>query len=291
MSMSSIASMLVQQGWITNSYYLILHARWSRKSREIKAGEYAVEPGTTQYALLDKLVAGKVIQYALTVPEGLSFREIIGLVRDSPHLIHTLPSYEPDGIIGHLDYLTTAPEGMFYPDTYHFPRGTTDAEFLYRAYRYMQTVLEEEWRQRAVGLPYESPYHALIMASIIEKETADPSERDMIAGVFVRRLQRGMKLQTDPTVIYAMGLEFDGNIRKRDLYIDSPYNTYIYSGLPPTPIASPGRASIRAALQPAEGEELYFVARGDGTHQFSTTLEEHNRAVALYQINRVPREE
>ena len=286
MSLSSIASTLVQQGWIRNSYYLILHARWNNKSREIKAGEYAIEPGTTQLSLLDKLVAGRVIQYALTIPEGLTFKGIAALIRDNPHLIHTLPGYEPNDILPHLDYLKTHPEGMFYPDTYHFPRGTTDVEFLYRAYRYLQTVLEEEWQQRAFGLPYEDPYQALIMASIIEKETAAPSERATIAGVFVRRLQQGMKLQTDPTVIYAMGMEFDGNIRKRDLYIDSPYNTYVYSGLPPTPIATVGRDSIRAALQPAEGSELYFVARGDGTHQFSTTLEEHNRAVNLYQLNR-----
>jgi UPF0755 protein len=201
-------------------------------------------------------------------------------------LIQTNDSFDPAIIVQSMEYLQTHPEGMFYPDTYHFPRDTTDMEFFHRSYLLMQQVLDEEWRHRATGLPYQTPYEALIMASIIEKETADITERDRIAGVFVRRLQIKMKLQTDPTVIYAMGESYDGNIRKNDLYIDSPYNTYVYSGLPPTPIASPGRAAIRAALQPAEGEELYFVARGDGTHQFSKTLEEHNSAVRAYQLNR-----
>lgn len=286
MSFSSIAAILVQQGWINHSYYLTLEARWNKKSRLVKAGEYAIEPGTTQLALLDKLVAGKVVQYALTIPEGLTFREIIDLVRQDPQLIQTLQSYKPDTIVQHMQYLQTNPEGQFYPDTYHFPRGTTDMDFFQRAFDLMQQVLEQEWQQRAADLPYKNSYEALVMASIIEKETADISERDRIAGVFVRRLQRGMKLQTDPTVIYAMGSAYDGNIRKQDLYLDSPYNTYVYSGLPPTPIASPGRDAIRAALQPAAGGELYFVARGDGSHQFSATLEEHNRAVRLYQSGR-----
>ncbi len=286
MSFSSIAAMLVQQGWINHSYYLTLEARWNKKSRLVKAGEYAIEPGTTQLALLDKLVAGKVVQYALTIPEGLTFREITDLVRKHLHLIHTLQSYETDNIVQQMKYLQTNPEGQFYPDTYHFPRGTTDMDFFQRTFELMQQVLEQEWQQRAADLPYKNSYEALIMASIIEKETADVSERDRIAGVFVRRLQQGMKLQTDPTVIYAMGSAYAGNIRKQDLYLDSPYNTYVYSGLPPAPIASPGRDAIRAALQPAAGDELYFVARGDGSHQFSATLDEHNRAVSLYQSGR-----
>lgn len=284
MSFSSIASMLVQQGWIKHSYYLTLEARWQKKSRLIKAGEYAIEPGTTQRALLDQLVEGRVVQYSLTIPEGLSFNEILGLVRTHPQLIQTLQGEGADAIVAQMDYLQTGPEGQFYPDTYNFPRGTTDAEFLERAFRMMQKVLTEEWELRVADLPYQTPYEALIMASIIEKETGDPTERDRIAGVFVRRLQLGMKLQTDPTVIYALGDAYDGNIRKQDLYVDSPFNTYVYSGLPPTPIAAPGRDAIRAALQPAGGDELYFVARGDGTHQFSASLEEHNRAVRLYQL-------
>jgi len=286
MSFSSIASMLVQQGWVNHSYYLTLDARWYKKARLIKAGEYEITPGTTQLQLLDQLIAGRVVQYALTIPEGLMFREIISLVMAHPALIHKLQDTDPEAIVKQMDYLKTSPEGQFYPDTYHFPRGTTDLDFFRRAFDLMQQVLAEEWPQRQTGLPYSTPYEALIMASIIEKETADPTERDRIAGVFVRRLQRGMKLQTDPTVIYAMGSAYNGNIRKQDLYLDSPFNTYVYSGLPPTPIAAPGRDAIRAALQPADGEEVYFVARGDGTHQFSATLEEHNRAVRLYQLSR-----
>lgn len=286
MSFSSVASQLVQQGWINHSYYLTLEARWTRKSRLVKAGEYAIEPGMSQRALLDKLVDGRVVQYALTIPEGLNFQEILGLVRVHPQLIRTLQGEEPEAIVKQMDYLQGSPEGQFYPDTYHFPRGTTDADFFKRAWTMMQKVLAEEWEQRQGGLPYRNSYEALIMASIIEKETAAPVERDRIAGVFVRRLQQGMKLQTDPTVIYALGSAYDGNIRKQDLYIDSPFNTYVYSGLPPTPIAAPGRDAIRAALQPAAGDELYFVARGDGTHQFSVTLEDHNRAVRLYQLGR-----
>jgi UPF0755 protein len=286
MSLTSIAQIMVSEGWIKHPYYLILQARWQKKARLIKAGEYAIEPGFSQLELLNKIVEGKVIQYSQTLAEGLSFREIIGLVRKNRYLIQTNDSFDPAIIVQSMEYLQTHPEGMFYPDTYHFPRDTTDMEFFHRSYLLMQQVLDEEWRHRATGLPYQTPYEALIMASIIEKETADITERDRIAGVFVRRLQIKMKLQTDPTVIYAMGESYDGNIRKNDLYIDSPYNTYVYSGLPPTPIASPGRAAIRAALQPAEGEELYFVARGDGTHQFSKTLEEHNSAVRAYQLNR-----
>lgn len=282
--LSAVSRQLARLGWTGQPYYLILEARWRKLAHLIKAGEYAVEPGMSQLDLLQKLVDGRVIQYSLTIPEGLSFREIVGLVRANPYLVQTLPAGEIGELVQQLDYLERDPEGMFYPDTYHFPRGTTDAEFFRRAYRHMQDVLAEEWQHRAAGLPYESPYEALIMASIIEKETAAPVERDRIAGVFVRRLERGMKLQTDPTVIYAMGNGYDGNIRRRDLTLDSPYNTYVYRGLPPTPIAAPGRDAIRAALQPAEGDELYFVSRGDGTHEFTSNLEDHNRAVRLYQL-------
>lgn len=286
MSLSSIARVLVENGWINHPYHLILEAKWRNKAHLIKAGEYALQPGITQLSLLDKIVSGNVIHYSLTIPEGLNFIEIINLVRDSEDIIHTIDDYSILGISSLMPYLQANPEGMFYPDTYHFPRGTTDLAFLQRAYELTQKVLDEEWEMRSVGLPYKDKYEALIMASVIEKETADPSERDRIAGVFVRRLETGMKLQTDPTVIYAMGEDFDGNIRRSDLYIDSPYNTYVYRGLPPTPIASPGRAAINAALQPADGDELYFVAKGNGTHEFSSTLAEHNRAVNLYQRNR-----
>lgn len=283
-SLRTVGRQLAQRGWLQQPYYLVLEARWRGVATRIKAGEYAVEPGMTPLQLLDKLIRGDVIQYSLTIPEGLTFHQITGLVREHPQLRQTLPDYRPVTVMQAIGAPGQSPEGRFYPDTYRFPRGTTDVEFLRRAYRTMSTVLAEEWRGRETGLPYKTPYQALIMASIIEKETAVPEERSRIAGVFVRRLQRGMRLQTDPTVIYALGDEYDGNIRRRDLSRDSPFNTYVHAGLPPTPIASPGRDAIDAALHPEPGNELYFVARGDGTHHFSSTLAEHNRAVAKYQL-------
>jgi len=286
MEITSISKILVEQGWINHPYYLAIEVRRKNKSKLIKAGEYEIEPGTSQLQLLDKIVSGKVVQYSLTIPEGLSFEQIIKLIRAEKNIIQTISNDTAEDYAQAIDYINGSSEGMIYPDTYHFTRGTSDIAFLRRANNLMIKILEDEWQQRIAELPYKNSYEALIMASIVEKETAVGEERSKIAGVFVRRLKKGMKLQTDPTVIYAMGKSYDGNIRKKDLYIDSPYNTYVYRGLPPTPIASPGQDSIRAALQPDDGNELYFVARGDGTHQFSATLEEHNRAVAIYQLNR-----
>ena len=201
-------------------------------------------------------------------------------------LVQTLANVDSETVMTALAYPEVHPEGRFFPDTYHFPIGMTDIEFLRRAYVKMARVLEEEWQQREAGLPYKTSDEALIMASILEKETAVAEERAAIAGVFVRRLQKGMKLQTDPTVIYAMGDDYHGNIRRKDLKIDSPYNTYFYVGLPPTPISLPGVEAIHAALHPEDGETLYFVAKGDGSHYFSKTLKEHNRAVARYQLGK-----
>ena len=284
-SLTAVSRQLVANGWVSRPWYLNLAGRWQGVATRIKAGEYAVEPGMTPLQLLQNLVQGKVIQYSLTIPEGLNFREIMQLVETQPELRHTLPDYRPDTVMQAIGKPGQSPEGRFYPDTYHFPRGTTDVQFLRRAYQTMADVLAQEWQGRDTGLPYKTPYDALIMASIIEKETAVPAERGRIAGVFVRRLQRSMRLQTDPTVIYALGEHYKGNIHKRDLALNSPYNTYLHAGLPPTPIAAPGRESISAALHPDSGNELYFVARGDGSHYFSRTLEEHNRAVAKYQLN------
>lgn len=279
-----IADDLVARGWIEHPYYLLFHARQEGISTRLRAGEYAVDPGMSLVDLLDRIVAGKVILHNLTVVEGWSYRDLLWTVRAHPVIINTLDENhaEPEAFAESLGLDESHPEGLFYPDTYLFPAGTTDIEFLQRSYRMMADILATEWEQRAPDLPYESPYEALIMASLIEKETGAPHERGEIAGVFVRRLEKGMRLQTDPTVIYALGDEFEGPLRRVDLQYDSPYNTYMYGGLPPTPIALPGRASIRAALNPEPGDTLYFVSRGDGTHYFSRTLEEHNRAVAKY---------
>jgi UPF0755 protein len=252
----------------------------------LQAGEYRVDPGMRPRELLQKVMAGRVVQYPFTIVEGWSFDQLRAAIAAEDRLKHTLEGLDDQQVMARLGHPEQHPEGRFLPETYHFTRGTPDIEILKRAYRDMAETLEAAWEARDTGLPYRNPDEVLVMASIIEKETAVPEERRRIAGVFVRRLQRGMRLQTDPTVIYGLGKGFDGNLRRGDLRRDNPYNTYTRGGLPPTPIAMPGRASIRAAVHPADGEALYFVSRGDGTHVFSETLEEHNRAVARYQLNR-----
>lgn len=286
MTLTRLSRELEHRGWIEHGYYLLLDARLNRRTEPIKAGEFAVRPGTTPLQLLELLVSGRVVQHSLTLVEGWTVAEILAAVRASPDLVHTLDSDNPSRVMSAIGRAGYFAEGRFFPDTYRFPLGTTDLEFLRRACLTQEQTLAEEWVQRMPGLPYASPYQALIMASLVEKETAVAAERPMIAGVFVRRLQRGMKLQTDPTLIYALGTGFDGDIRSRDLDAPSAYNTYLHPGLPPTPIAAAGRASIRAALQPEAGDALYFVARGDGSHEFSATLEEHNRAVRKYQLGK-----
>jgi len=284
--LKAIGSKLAHRGWLSQPYFLILAGRSKGITGSIKTGEYEIRPGMTPRDLLALIVSGKVIQYSLTIPEGWTFRQILEAVRANQHLNHTLDDTADTYIMEKLGYSGLHPEGLFFPETYLFPSGTSDVEFLRRAYKTMDRVLEEEWQQRAPDLPYMDSYQALIMASIIEKETAVPEERFQIAGVFVRRLQRGIKLQTDPTIIYGIGPGFNGNITSADLNLDTPYNTYRYPGLPPTPIATPGRASIRAALQPEPGTALYFVAMANGRHHFSTTLDEHNQAVAKYQLHK-----
>jgi len=283
MTLSDISMELAQRGWLEKPYYLMFDGRRRKLATSIKAGEYELIPGMSPHAVLDLFVSGRVVQYSLTIPEGWNFRQILQVVSNHPILRKTLHASSQEQLMKVLGLEEPFLEGLFLPDTFHFPSGTTDVEFLHRSYRSMKSVLEEEWSKRDLGLPYENEYEALVMASIIEKETATEEERGRIGGVFVRRLDQNMKLQTDPTVIYAMGDTYDGNLRQRDLTIDSPFNTYLYRGLPPTPIASPGRASIRAALHPEPGESLYFVAMGDGRHYFSATLEEHNLAVDKYQ--------
>ena len=243
--------------------------------------------GLTPAALLDLLVSGKVIEYSLTLVEGWTFAQVLEATRSHPVLVQSLaPDAGPGDVMTALGHPGEHPEGRYFPDTYQFPRGTTDLQVLARSYDRMAEVLAREWDARAEGLPITDPYEALTLASIVEKETGRAEERPAIAGVFVRRLEKGMLLQTDPTVIYGLGDAFDGNLRRRDLERDTPYNTYTRAGLTPTPICMPGRDAIHAVLHPADGDALYFVATGDGGHHFSATLSEHNRAVRRYQLNR-----
>ncbi|MES9974484.1 MAG: endolytic transglycosylase MltG [Candidatus Thiodiazotropha sp.] len=286
MTVRSLAEDLQQRGILEKPMLLRFIARWQGQASKLKAGEYYLPAETTPPKLLEILSSSQVVQYALTIIEGWTFDQLMAAIRRDPVLEHSLKEVTNDQVMQHLGLDDLHPEGRFYPDTYHFPRGTTDAAFLKRAFKRMESVLEQAWQQRKKQLPLKSPYEALILASIIERETGIPEERGKIAGVFIRRLKRGMLLQTDPTVIYGMGESYNGNIRKRDLTRDTPYNTYLHKGLTPTPIAMPSGAAIRAALNPEEGNSLYFVATGDGGHYFSSTLEEHNKAVRKYQLKR-----
>ncbi len=276
---------LKKRGYINKPRYLLLYARLQGSINKISTGEYLIKPGVTAREFLQQVLAGKVLQYAITLVEGWNIYQVLEVINTHPHLVHHLEGLSLPQIMTKIGYPDVHPEGRFYPDTYHFPKGLTDIQFLQRAYQAMQNKLATEWQKRATGLPYQSPYEALIMASIVEKETGQASERHAIAGVFVRRLEKRMRLQTDPTVIYGLGPKFDGNIRRRDLKKDTPYNTYRRHGLPPTPIAMPGDDAIHAAMHPAEGDALYFVSKGDGSHYFSATLDEHNQAVIKYQLN------
>ena len=283
-NIKSIAQDMTRRGIIDDPWLFILLAKLRDVETRVRAGEYLLETGQTPDDLLETFTSGKSIQYGFTVIEGWSFRQMMAALAEDPVIVHTLQGKNDAEIMRAIGYPDQHPEGMFFPDTYRFPKGTTDADFLKRAYDVMQQHLEREWLQRETDLPLNSSYEALILASIIEKETAVGSERPLIAGVFTERLRRNMRLQTDPTIIYGLGSSFDGDIRFRDLKKDTPYNTYLHAGLTPTPIALPGLDSIRAALHPEPTKALYFVSRGDGTHYFSETLEEHNAAVARYQL-------
>ena len=285
-SLRSVAAELERLGILGSALLFRLHARLERQAGAIKAGEYELQPGLTPASLLQLLVSGRTRSYSITLVEGWNFREMMAVVGRHEALTHTLEGLPDDEVMTRLGYPGEHPEGRFFPDTYQFPRGTSDLQFLQRALRRMEQVLADHWENRRAGLPLQTPYDALILASIVEKETGAAHERPEIAGVFVRRLEKGMKLQTDPTVIYGMGERFDGNIRRRDLQEDTPYNTYVHKGLPPTPICMPGGDAIKAVLHPQEGNALYFVSRGNGTHQFSATLKQHNAAVRKYQLKR-----
>jgi peptidoglycan lytic transglycosylase G len=285
-TLKSVALKLDEEGVYPHPWLIRLYGRWSGLDQQIKRGEYLVPAGTTPLALLQLLRSGKVINYQVTLPEGITLARAIEILAQQKQLVHEL-----DGVLDQrIAALTSGypgSEGLFFPDSYQYERGASDWDILQRAFAAMQYALDEEWQQRSENLPYQSPYDALVMASIVERETGLPEERSEIAGVFVRRLYQNMRLQTDPTVIYGLGDTYQGNLRRKHLEDESNrYNTYRHKGLPPTPIALPGRAAIHAALHPQDGKTLYFVARGDGGHYFSETLAEHQQAVRKYQLNR-----
>jgi UPF0755 protein len=283
-SMKKVAFELEESSIISNALYFRTMARLSGQAAKVQAGEFLIPSQITPTKLLALLVSGKVTQYSLTLVEGWTFREMRAAVAISKTLTATLEKLPDEELMRRLGFAGLHPEGRFFPDTYHFPKGMTDLAFLKRAYSAMSQYLAQEWEKREKGLPYKTPYEALIMASIVERESGLAKERPQVAGVFVRRLKKGMRLQTDPTVIYGMGDRYDGNIRRKDLKEPTPYNTYVIKGLPPTPISMPSAESIYASLHPAKGDALYFVATGndDGSSQFSATLEQHNRAVRAY---------
>lgn len=285
-SLRKISEQLVDQGALSESLSFMVLVRLMGKAGEVKAGNYLIEDGTTPYDLFVTITSGKTTQASITFIEGWTFQQMRDVMMKNESIKHITIAYTDEQILENIGASETHPEGLFFPDTYFFSKGMTDQEILKRAYLAMQTRLNDAWERREPGLPYKKPYEALIMASIIEKETGRADERKTIAGVFTNRMRIGMRLQTDPTVIYGMGENFDGNIRRKDLQADTPYNTYTRGGLPPTPIAMPGLASIEAALNPAKTKALYFVGKGDGSHAFSSTLAEHNRAVVKYQLRR-----
>jgi UPF0755 protein len=281
---ASVARALADEGIIDNDFWYRLYARFSGHALSVQAGEYLIAAGSTPRDLLEQFTSGAVRLYSFTIVEGWNHRDLLAALQANEAIAATMTEEDWPALLDELGAAVTYPEGLFLPETYHFPRGTTDRNVLAQAYRLMQRVLEEEWQARGESTPVKSPYEALILASIVEKETALANERPRIAGVFARRLETNMRLQTDPTVIYGIGPDFDGNLTRKDLQTDTAYNTYTRSGLPPTPIAMPGRAAIHAVLHPADGEELYFVATGlgDGSHKFSATKAEHDAAVAEY---------
>ena len=258
-------------------------ARLTGRGAELKAGSYEITTGMTPWTLLERMARGDQTLLSLTIPEGWTFQQMLQAMAAAPGLEHDVGSLTPQQIMQRIGAPPqTPPEGAFFPDTYMYARGSSELDVLRRAYQAMQKRLAVAWAQRAPGLPLQTPEQALILASVIEKETGLPKDRDKIAAVFINRLRMGMPLQSDPTVIYGMGPLFQGNLTKRDLQTPTPYNTYIIKGLPPTPIALPGEASLQAALHPAPIKALYFVARGNGSSQFSDTLAQHNAAVARY---------
>ena len=285
MSARAVVQALVKGGVEVDPQLLYWWIRLSGQARQIKAGSYEISRGPTPRTLLSKLVRGEVAQRSVTLAEGLTFAQWRVTLRNAPHLRQDGQALAPEALMAKLGRPGVHPEGRFFPSTYTYAKGSSDLALLRRAMQEMDQRLAAAWAQRAPDSPLRTPDEALILASIVEKETGRASDRGQISGVFNNRLRKGMLLQTDPTVIYGLGDKFDGNLRKRDLKADTPWNTYTRTGLPPTPIAMPGQESLLAAVQPEKTSALYFVARGDGTSAFSATLEEHNRAVRKYQLD------
>lgn len=281
--LSGVARRLHDAGVVPHTTALTALARVRGVDRTIKAGSYEIEQGITLPQLLAILTQGDVTQTAITIVEGTTFADLKRALRNNPDVVQRIADLTDAQLLGLLGAPETAPEGLFFPDTYYFAAGSTDLAVLKRAYRALHERLAAAWSRRAADLPLASPYEALILASIVEKETGDAKDRPLIASVFVNRIRRGMRLQTDPAVIYGMGPRFDGNLKKRDLEADSPYNTYVREGLPPTPIALPSQASLDVVVNPPATPYLYFVSRGNGTSEFSANLIAHNRAVSKYQ--------
>ncbi len=282
-SLKSTARELQQAGLLEQDWPFALMARLFGKSTQLKAGNYALEHPVSTLELLEIISQGKVSQRQASVIEGWTFKQFRDALNANTDISHDTANLTDAEILQRIGATENYPEGLFFPDTYYFSGGSSDLVIFKRAYQTMQKRLQEAWLNRATDLPLQTPYQALILASIIEKETGAPVDRDKIAAVFVNRLRKGMLLQTDPTVIYGIGEKFDGNLRRRDLLKDTAYNTYTRVGLTPTPIALPGVAALQAALHPAQTDALYFVSRGDGSSQFSSTLTAHNRAVDQYQ--------
>ena len=283
LGVSQVARQLESDGIVENANAFIALVRVLGKSSEMKAGSYEAAGSITPLRLVEKLTRGEFTKGQIRFIEGWTFRQVRQALDQHPALLHDTQGMTELEILKALGAKETHPEGLFFPDTYHFAAGTSDLTILRQAYDKMHATLDATWQRRAERLPLKRKYQALILASIVEKETGDPNEREMVAAVFVNRLRKRMRLQTDPTVIYGLGEQFDGNLRKRDLLTDQPYNTYTRYGLPPTPIAMPGEAAIEATLRPANTSALYFVAKGDGTHYFSDSLQEHNQAVNKFQ--------
>jgi len=285
-SVKSLAADLHNKGVLEKPHFFSLLVRLRSETRNLQSGEYRIEPGTTPVQLLNKLVRGQVILYPFTIVDGWTFRKITSELANNPRIEHTLQGLTDAEIMQKIGHSGEIPEGRFFPDTYKFSTNTKDIEILHAAYDLMQAKLNEAWANRTQDAPYDCPYKALIGASIIEKEAALSEERPIISGIIARRMQKNMYLQLDPTVIYGLGDKYTGKLTSEDLKKDTPFNTYIHKGLPPTPICMPSEDAIWAALHPKPGDALYFVAKGDGSHEFSATLKKHDAAIKKYQLKK-----